>query len=323
LTSDNMFLEHEVPVSLAGDNELVICFRSLDKALAARRPRPRWKTKLVAHQQLRWFRTTLLGRIPGWSPPVAPVGPWRPVELLDAPTPEIDLRAEDGVVTVRAPLPDPDAELVVGETRAPLAGEASIRVPGAELWWPHTHGAQPRYPVSIRAGGRTLDLGQVAFRTVEAGPIDGDFRVRVNGAPIFCRGACWTPVDDPRPSLQLLRDAGMNMVRVGGTMVYEDDAFYDLCDELGILVWQDFMFANMDYPTDEPFVAGVRREARQLCRRLQGRPSLAVLCGNSEIEQQVAMLGLRHERGPLFGEVLPEVARELVPDVPYVPSSPC
>jgi beta-mannosidase len=117
----------------------------------------------------------------------------------------------------------------------------------------------------------------------------------------------------------------MNMVRVGGTMVYEDDAFHELCDALGILVWQDFMFANLDYPTDDAFVAGVRREARQLCQRLQGRPSLAVLCGNSEIEQQVAMLGLGRDAwtGALFQEVLPAIARELVPDVPYVPSSPC
>jgi beta-mannosidase len=81
LESDNMFRQYRVEVSLRAENELVLCFRSLDAALAQRRPRPRWKTRLVKHQQLRWFRTTLLGRIPGWTPPVPIIGPWRPIHL--------------------------------------------------------------------------------------------------------------------------------------------------------------------------------------------------------------------------------------------------
>ena len=82
LTSDNMFLEHVVEAPLCERNEIVVCCRSLRKHLSARRPRPRWKTRLVEAQQLRWVRTTLLGRIPSWTPPAAPVGIWRAVEVL-------------------------------------------------------------------------------------------------------------------------------------------------------------------------------------------------------------------------------------------------
>jgi len=81
LTSDNMFLAHECPVVLSAENQLALRFRAVDKALAARRPRPRWRAPMVEHQQLRWVRATLLGRTPGWSPAVAAVGPWRPVRL--------------------------------------------------------------------------------------------------------------------------------------------------------------------------------------------------------------------------------------------------
>ena len=105
----------------------------------------------------------------------------------------------------------------------------------------------------------------------------------------------------------------MNMLRMPGTGAYESAAFHDLCDELGILVWQDFMFANLDYPiADDGFRAAVEREAsRRSSPRVGGRPSLAVLCGNSEIEQQVAMLGLDPAlgRGELFGELLPRAGR--------------
>jgi beta-mannosidase len=108
-------------------------------------------------------------------------------------------------------------------------------------------------------------------------------------------------------------------------MVYESDAFYDLCDELGILVWQDFMFANMDYPSaDASFDRAVTIEARQLLGRLQGRPAVAVFCGGSEVEQQAAMLGLPAEKwkNALFEQRLPELVRSLRPDAAWVRSSP-
>ena len=166
-----------------------------------------------------------------------------------------------------------------------------------------------------------IDAGTIGFRELESrGELERDgLALAVNGVPVFARGAVWTPVDPALPgspgaelerALRMVAGAGMNMLRVPGIGCYESDAFYDVCDQLGILVWQDFMFANLDYPeSDEQFMEGVRREATQVLGALGRRPSLAVLCGGSEVAQQVAMLGLDPElaNGPLYGELLPSL----------------
>ncbi len=362
--SENMFLAHEADVTsaLRADNELLIRFRALQADLSRKRPRPRWRTRLVSHQQLRWIRTTLLGRMPGWSPPVAAVGPWRAVALEERRILTMRnwalatrIERDDGVVRAELVLEPAagvaleGAELHVGESRVALSlsrndsgtvtVSGELRVPGAQRWWPHTHGAQPLYParVTVRAGGESiaLDCGRVGFRDLELHRGDGDgFEVRVNGVPVFCRGACWTSADivtlDGTPDvhrrfLTLARDGGTNMVRVGGTMVYESEAFFDCCDELGILVWHDFMFANMDYPaTDQGWMAGVRDEVSHFLAGLQGRPSIAVLCGGSEVEQQASMLGLPSTMwsNGLFRDALPAWCDRGLPGVPYWPASP-
>ena len=165
--------------------------------------------------------------------------------------------------------------------------------------------------------------------------VDDPLSLKINGTPVFCRGVVWTPPDivtlsaPPsvvRQRLKLLRDAGFNLIRVAGTTVYEDETFHSLCDELGLLVWQDMMFANMDYPYEDPdFRDTVRAEAESELSRLGRHPSLAVICGNSEIEQQVGMLGLSAQigRGPWFAQDLPQIAARLCPGVPYLPSAPC
>jgi beta-mannosidase len=365
LRSESMFVANVVDVSgiLRNDNELVLRFHALGPLLAVRRPRPKWRTGLVANQQLRWHRTALLGRMPAWCPPVAPVGPWRAILIQSADSfrvEETDVRAEldgdDGTVEVSVVATrslgtgELRGSLTVGEHRGRVTFrgspggkinlQATVRVPHAKRWWPHTHGPQPLYSarLSIELDGEVvdLDLGRVGFRTIEIdrGAADESFGLLVNGVAVFCRGACWTPLDlarldaDPaeyRAALERLRDAGMNMLRVGGTMVYETAAFHDLCDELGILVWQDFMFANMDYPSgDASFTSAVALEAQQLLQRLQGRPSIAVLCGNSEVEQQAAMLGLPSEqwRNPLFDDLLAGLVKSLAPGVAWLPSTP-
>ena len=364
LHSDSMFVEHVVdiaPIVRAGDNELTLRFHALTPMLAGRprRPRARWRTGLVANQALRWYRTSLLGRMPAWCPPVAPVGPWRPIELETSPIALTDafvrtaLEADAGVVELRAIVTClstlDGATATVGDWTVPFNSErlserdvaltATIRLPGPERWWPHTHGAQPLYQVHASLGRDdmgSIDLGRVGFRSLA---IDHDsdshgFGVMINGAPVFCRGVCWTPLDLARLSaeddayraaLAQLRDAGVNMIRIPGTMTYEIDAFYDLCDELGILVWQDLMFANMDYPwDDESFAAQAMLETDQTLCALQARPSLAVVCGSSEVDQQAAMLGLpRSQQGSsTFDHRLASLVRDRIPDAAWLPTTP-
>jgi beta-mannosidase len=351
LRSDNMFVAHRVDVALSGSHELLIRCAALAPELARKRPRPRWRVPMLAHAQLRWFRTTVLGRTPGWSPPCAPSGPWRPVW--------IERRALDvAAVMLRSTLDgdsgwvETTAELGAGVDAATLVVERGgesfrsamthadghwrgvARVPSAQRWWPHTHGEPALYAVSIEARHHgeavAIDLGRTGFRTIEVDTADGDFAVRVNGADVFCRGACWTPLDivtltaEPsryREAVAQACAAGMNMLRVGGTMVYEDDAFYDALDEHGVLLWQDLMFANMDYPDDDVFVAGVLTEVDQQLARLQARACLALVCGNSEVEQQAAMSGAaRALWSPrLFHETL--AARVQALGIAYTPSS--
>ena len=364
LRSSNMFHEHVCDVSdrlKPVGNELLIQFQSMDVALKAKRKRPRWRVPMLENQQLRWIRTTVLGRTPGWSPPVPPVGPWRSIWLeqrhyVDVSNIWVRTQVEgaDGRVSGRldlAPLQSAhvvrcqavlsrngvqsrsDAELIEG------GAQFVLTVAQAHLWWPHTHGEPALYELFLAltlegvAAPVAVNLGRVGFRTIAIDTQEGDFSVSVNGVPVFCRGACWTPLDmaDVRATpaaysdaIAQLRDAGMNMVRVAGTTVYEDDAFWDACDEAGVLVWQDFMFANMDYPLDDPeFAASVEREVRQQIARIRSRPSLALFCGNSEVSQQAAMWGAPKSlwTPPFFETTLPAICAELAPDCRYWPSS--
>lgn len=366
LSSENMFLAHRCSVGVllkAQGNELVMVFRSLDQALTKRRPRPRWRAPMIENQQIRWFRTTVLGRAPGWTPPAAAVGPWRGVWLALQPDVELavlNLRArvqgDQGRLGIEArfdmlgALGDEAIESVQlrlqrGECiyATPLqfgaTWTAELAVDHVALWWPHTHGEPALYRASLHVSLKdqsepvVMDIGAVGFRTVTVDRSADGFALHINGVPVFSRGACWTPLDIVTldgadaaayaEAIAKVRACGMNMIRLGGTMTYEADAFYDECDRQGVMVWQEWMFANMDYPEDPAFVEQVEREVRQQAQRWQGRPSLTVLCGNSEVEQQAAMFGATRDRWApaLFHETLAKLSAQDCPDVPYWPSS--
>jgi beta-mannosidase len=215
LHSENMFRSHAVEIGhLDDENELVVRCGSLGAALQQRRPRPRWKTSLFDQQNLRWFRTSLLGRLSGWAATPAPVGPWRPVTLTAKAALSITSRrlvatcdGADGLVELDLSIEGAgvaDAVLRVGDETAPLDAHVrdgttvlhgTVRIAGVQRWWPHTHGPQPLYGVTVAVAGEVLDLGKVGVRTIEVQRGGGAFEVVVNGVPVFCRGAVWMPVD--------------------------------------------------------------------------------------------------------------------------------
>jgi beta-mannosidase len=373
LESQSMFAAHTVDVGdrLEGTNELAIRCRALAPELGVqRKPRARWRTRLVSDGSLRWFRTMILGRAPGFAPGPAAVGPWRPIWLerrrdftVEDVTVRTQVDGDEGILMVEASfreLGEAHVDAVDVELDGPsghhlgsldihrsdgaVTVRGSLRVPSVARWWPHTHGEPALHDVrfAVRIGSRSVgvDAGRVGFRTLAAGGTpDHDVQrdgldLHVNGVRVFARGAVWTPIDpvglaptrdQTRTALEQVRAAGMNMLRVPGIGAYEGASFHDICDELGILVWQDFMFANLDYPfADEAFRALAEREAAEVLSAIAGRPSTAVVCGNSEVEQQVAMLGLDATigRDPFFGETLPALARAAGSDAVYVPSAP-
>ncbi|NXY35927.1 MANBA mannosidase, partial [Pomatorhinus ruficollis] len=176
-----------------------------------------------------------------------------------------------------------------------------------EPWWPNGHGRQTGYNMTttfmMEAGYQIEKFSKVYFRTVELvqEPIPGSpglsFYFRINGLPIFIKGSNWIPADSfqDRVTYDTLRlllksaaDANMNALRVWGGGVYEQDEFYDICDEIGIMIWQDFMFACALYPTDQNYLESVRAEVSHQVRRLKSHPSIILWSGNNENEAAIA-----------------------------------
>jgi beta-mannosidase len=231
--------------------------------------------------------------------------------------------------------------------------QVEVTIAEPRRWWPNGLGTAHLYTVeaalSVDGVARDARRRRIGLRTLEVVHRDDQhgksFTVHVNGAPVFMKGANYVPADSFLPRITdqryrwLLRsaaDAHMNMLRVWGGGIYEDDRFYDLCDELGILVWQDFMFACSMYPGDESFVENVRQEAIQNVRRLRNHPSLALWAGNNEMEVAWAEWGWQEkfhlpkaaqkkiwkDYKRIFHQLLPRVVAENDPGRFYTRSSP-
>jgi beta-mannosidase len=240
--------------------------------------------------------------------------------------------------------------------RAELGGDAQqewtevvLPVSGVEPWWPHSLGGQPLYDVEVTLHNDVAVLDRVTrrtgFRTVEldtAPDPDGQgatFGFRVNGTDVFARGANWIP-DDCFPSrvtperyrerIQQAKDANIDLLRVWGGGLYEQDAFYDACDELGMMVWQDFALACAAYPEEEPFWSEFEAEARDNVVRLSAHPSLIVWNGCNENIWGRADWAFMTEGDAAdqtwgagyYYDLFPRVVAELDPSRPYWPGSP-
>ena len=216
-----------------------------------------------------------------------------------------------------------------------------------ELWWPNNLGCQNLYSftASLRRGDvlYSVKSRKTGLRTIELvqdkTPEGRTFFFKVNGVPVFAKGGNWIPADSFTPRIPACKyrwllgsckTANMNMVRVWGGGIYEPDLFYDLCDSLGLLVWQDFMFSCSMYPGTEQFFSNVSAEAVFQVKRLRNHPCIALFCGNNEIEVAYNNWGWKeklpekvwYDYKMLFHELLPDVCRKHSPGTVYWPSSP-
>jgi beta-mannosidase len=297
-----------------------------------------------------------------WGPALVTSGIWRPIALdswsvarLGTVRPQVDL---DGTVGVRADLVRAGDEPLVliataGGSTAKVsiaAGtsyvEASLTVPNPQVWWPRGYGDQPLYDLEVTLAtgdGVVLDRWQrrIGFRSVALDTAPDDegsaYTVVVNDGPVFVKGANWIP-DDCFPTRvtreryeQRLRqacEAGVNYLRVWGGGIYESDDFYDVADELGLLVGQDFLFACAAYTEEERLREEIAAEAREQVIRLASHPSLVTWTGNNECIWGFHDWGWREQLADVtwgagyYFDLLPKVVAELDPTRPYWPGSP-
>ncbi|SFK29500.1 beta-mannosidase [Amycolatopsis sacchari] len=298
-----------------------------------------------------------------WGPVLVTAGIWRPIALeqwrrarLASVRPLVTVDGNTGHAEVHIALQREDDAPV--EVRVSLAGQevatttseestvVTVDVPEPRLWWPRGYGEQHRYPLEVVLStpeGEELDRWsrQVGFRSVELDTSADEhgtaFRFVVNGKRVFAKGANWIP-DDCFPHrvgrdryarrFTQATDAGVNLLRVWGGGIYESDEFYDLADERGILVWQDFLFACAAYPEEEPLRGEVVAEAREAVTRLAPHPSLVLWNGSNENVWGYHDWGWQPRLGDrtwglgYYTDVLPKIVAELDPTRPYCPSSP-
>jgi beta-mannosidase len=263
---------------------------------------------------------------------------------------------EDSPTAAVVRITDPTGEILESKAAVPIQGEVQLEVPipDPELWWPNGYGEQPLYQVEISLisnGGSKEGLQdqrryQVGLRTIELRQ-EGDqwgrsFVFVINGIPICCKGSNWIPADSFPTRISgeylehLIRSAAethQNMLRVWGGGFYEEERFYDLCDRYGILVWQDFIFSCSIYPLGDPeFLENVRLEVVENIRRLRHRASLALWCGNNEMEwgwvdwdwnrNQPELQDSKAAYDQFFHHTLPAWCQAEDPHHAYWPSSP-
>ncbi|PXW14905.1 beta-mannosidase [Chryseobacterium sp. CBTAP 102] len=371
--TDNMFRKWTIPVKpylKSGNNTLQIKFKSAvntGKELAKKVPftMPESPRSFVrkAQYQFGW----------DWGPRLVTAGIWKDIQLEFWNNAKIitvkdiqkkvsdtsnDLRFDVEIYAQNAG----DYTLDLNTTHQKISlkkGNNTISVPyetsGMKLWQPNGRGEAHLcdFEVKLSKDQKNIDAKniRIGLRTVELVQEKDEkgksFYFKVNGQPLYIKGTNWIPGDSFSPRMtkekyqKLIKDtkdANMNMIRIWGGGIYEDDEFYKACDENGILVWQDFMFAGSFYPADEAFLNNVKEEVKDQVNRLQNHPSIALWCGNNEIDEAIVNWGYQKQFNysendslqvwkdykKLFHEVIPNaLAENLKSDKNiYWPSSP-
>ncbi|MCX6173136.1 MAG: hypothetical protein NTZ27_00065 [Ignavibacteriales bacterium] len=301
-----------------------------------------------------------------WGPSFPTLGIWKSVYLEQIPPAELtkltfntieadEQRAEveisvflkgniDAISQINLTLENGDSR-IVKEIFKPDKSEISFKIVlhDPKLWHPNGEGEQSLYNLSaeiiapdgtiIDSKNRKVGIRKIELRLEEDGK--STFRFIVNGNPVFIRGVNWIPADSflPRVTpekysalLKLAQEANINMVRVWGGGIYESDCFYDICDELGLLVWQDFLFACDSYPEHKEFLENVKIEVEENVARLQHHSCIALWCGNNENEwiwYQNKKTSYKNMPGyKIYNELLPAIIKKMDPHRSYWQSSP-
>jgi beta-mannosidase len=375
LTSENMFRNWRIKVDdvlKPGNNKLCISFASPEKENKARQkqlsytlPDNRGFTRKAAYQ-FGW----------DWGPAFATSGIWKPaylkawngaiirdvyvnVQQIEESEATILIETEleasgEKQYQIRVVINDTlNTELNVRLNAGINVLKIPVKIMNPKLWWPNGYGEQHRYELAIKLLDENKPIDEVSFKSglrkvellQEVDSVGSSFYFEINGIPIFAKGANYIPHDNFLPRLEeedyenLILDAkrsNMNILRVWGGGIYESDFFYELCDELGIMIWQDFMFAGNLYPGDSQFVENVKNEAIDNIRRLRNHPSLVLWCGNNEIDEAWHNWGWQKQFEYsiadsteiwnnylyLFEEMLPGLVKRYNPEIHYWPSSP-
>ncbi len=389
--ADNMFRSWHVPVDhylREGENELRVVFHSPIKAGSALYDRLTYTLPVSSNDQADKKVSIFTRKAPyhygwDWGPRLVTSGIWRPVELVawknariaDVFALQKEVEADKALYQLETDIEATrtffgDLKIYVDDNLVRTdkvdlsygknANSVRFEIRQPELWWPNGYGKQKLYTVRVdlvkedevidsftrKIGVRTVELIQQPDKTGTS------FYFKVNGVPMFMKGANYIPQDNflPRVTpqryehiLQSAADAHMNMIRVWGGGIYENDLFYQLCDEKGLLVWQDFMFSCAMYPGLDDFLDNVQAEAAENVRRLRNHPCMALWCGNNEVLMK--WQGWRHNANkeghqePLWSDpsdsirivdayhqifevILPAAVRQYDAGAPYWESSP-